>query len=51
MAKVILKKGANPKQVAKRLKKSGIIMGRCLEDGSYVAYKRRRKKNECVSLV
>ena len=42
MAKVILKKGANPKKVAKLLNKSGIIMGRRLEDGSYVAYKERK---------
>ena len=43
MAKVVLKAGANPKKVAKRLKASGIIMTRQLADGSYVAYKKRKK--------
>jgi hypothetical protein len=43
MAKVVLKAGANPKKVAKRLKASGIIMTRQLADGSYVAYKKKFK--------
>ena len=44
MAKIVLKKGANPKAVAKRLKKSGLIMTRQLEDGSYVVFKKRKKR-------
>ena len=44
MAKVFLKPGANPKTVARRLKKAGLIMTRQLEDGSYVVFKKRKKR-------
>ena len=46
MAKVVLKAGADPQQVAKRLKASGIIMTRKLADGSYVAYKKKPKERQ-----
>ena len=41
MAKMILKAGADPKKVARRLKKEGFVMKQQLPDGSYVVYKKR----------
>ena len=49
MAKVVLKAGADPQQVAKRLKASGIIMTRQLADGSYVAYKKVNSEKRIVN--
>ena len=49
MAKVVLKAGADPQQVAKRLKASGIIMTRQLADGSYVAYKKVKSEKRIVN--
>ncbi len=41
MAKIILKKGADPKKVQVLLRRCGIMMTRKLKDGSYVCYKRK----------
>lgn len=40
MAKMFLKPGANPQQVAERLRKQGFVMKQQLPDGSYILYKR-----------
>lgn len=43
MGKVILSPGADPKEVAQRLRKKGFVMKQQLPDGSFVIYKKPPK--------
>ena len=46
MGKVILSPGADPKEVAQRLRKKGFVMKQKLPDGSFVIYKKPPKKRK-----
>ena len=44
MGKMVLKQGADVKEVAARLQKKGYIVKQQLPDGSYVIYKKKKAK-------
>ena len=44
MGKIVLKKSADVKKVAVRLQKKGYIIKQQLPDGSYVIYKKTKKR-------
>ena len=46
MGKVILSPGADPKEVAQRLRKKGFVMKQQLPDGSFVINKKPPKKRK-----